>query len=278
MDNTKRGHFSAKGAIHLQNIIFFDIDGTLITEDARRLIPDSTRTAIRTARENGCLTFINTGRTEFNVNSQVRELGFDGLLCGCGTYIEFDGKVLLYNRLTQEHCRKTAALLRECGVTPVYEHKDGYFFDHQAVRNADLEDFLVSFVEEGIPIDRDITDPEFIYDKFVIWENPDADMERFHREIRKDYDIIDRGNGFWENVPLGFSKATAINFILNELGIPLENAYAIGDSMNDLTMLKAVKHSIAMGGAEVIYPYVSYITTPILEDGIYNALKHFGLI
>ena len=262
----------------MQNIIFFDIDGTLITEDSRRLIPDSTRRAIALARENGCLTFINTGRTRFNVSPQVRELGFDGRICGCGTYIEYRDEVLLYNKLTQEHCRRTAAILRGCGVTPVYEHRDGYFFDRLAPRNADLEDFLVSFVEEGIDISRDISEPEFIYDKFVIWENPDADMERFRREIGRDYEMIDRGHGFWENVPRGFSKATAMDFIMEKLGIPHENSYAIGDSTNDLPMLRAAEHSIAMGGAEVIYPYVSYITTPILEDGIYNALAHFGLI
>ncbi|MCR5016671.1 MAG: Cof-type HAD-IIB family hydrolase [Ruminococcus sp.] len=262
----------------MQSVIFFDIDGTLITEDARHLIPDSTRKALELVRANGHLTFINTGRTTFNVRPQVRELGFDGLICGCGTYIEFGGEVLLYNHLSQEHCRRTAAAVRECGVTPVYEHKDGYFFDRLAVRNADLEDFLVSFVEEGIPVDRDISEPEFIYDKFVVWENPHADMERFRRVISRDYDMIDRGNGFWENVPRGFSKATAMDFILAKLGIPRENAYAIGDSMNDLPMLQAVEHSIAMGGAEVIYPYVSYVTTPIEEDGIYNALAHFGLL
>ncbi len=262
----------------MQNIIFFDIDGTLITEDSRRLIPDSTRTAIARARENGCLTFINTGRTAFNVSPQVRELGFDGLICGCGTYIEYRGEVLLCNSLTQEHCRRTSAILRSCGVTPVYEHRDGYFFDDKAVRSADLEDFLVSFVEDGIDVSRQVTDPEFIYDKFVIWENPGADMERFRREIGRDYEMIDRGHGFWENVPRGFSKATAMDFIMKRLGIPHECSYAIGDSMNDLPMLKAAANSIAMGGAEVIYPYVSYITTPIMEDGIYNALAHFGLI
>ena len=186
--------------------------------------------------------------------------------------------VHIYNKLTQQHCRRIAAFLRECGVTPVYEHKDGYFFDKLAARNADLDDFLISFVEDGIPVDRDISDPEFIFDKFVIWENPEADMARFHSEIGKEYEIIDRGNGFWENVPRGFSKATAMDYILKKLGIPRQNAYAIGDSMNDLPMLKAVDHSIAMGGAEVIYPYVSYVTSPIEEDGIYNALKHFKLI
>jgi hydroxymethylpyrimidine pyrophosphatase-like HAD family hydrolase len=48
--------------------------------------------------------------------------------------------------------------------------------------------------------------------------------------------------------------------------------------MNDLPMLQAVPNSIAMGGAEKIYPYVSYITAPIEEDGIAKALKYFGLI
>ncbi|MCM1271571.1 MAG: HAD hydrolase family protein, partial [Ruminococcus flavefaciens] len=82
----------------------------------------------------------------------------------------------------------------------------------------------------------------------------------------------------YENVPLGYSKATAIDIILKRLNIPIENAYAIGDSMNDLPMLQAVPNSIAMGNAETLYPYVSYITTPIEENGIANALKHFSLI
>ncbi len=262
----------------MRAVIFFDIDGTLISEDKRRLIPDSTRQAIAQARKNGCLTFINTGRTEFNVSQEVRDIGFDGLICGCGTYIEYEGKVLLCNKLTQEHCRMIAKINRNCGVTPVYEYKDGYFFDDDATHNADLDDFLVSFVEEGIPIDGRVTDDDFIFDKFVIWTNPDADMERFRREIGRYYDIIDRGNGFFENVPHGFSKATAMDIILKKLGIPPENAYAIGDSSNDLPMLRAVPNSIAMGGAEVLYPYVSYITTPLEEDGIYNALRHFHLI
>lgn len=264
--------------INEKSIIFFDIDGTIVTEDGSLTIPESTVEAIAKARENGHYTFINSGRTLFNINKKVRSLGFDGIICGCGTYIEMDGEVLLYNALSQDFCRKTAEFIRTTGVTPVYEHKDGYFFDDFSPKTADLEDFLVTFVEENIPVDRRVEDAEFIFDKFVIWENPQCDMELFRREIGKYFDIIDRGNGFYENVPLGFSKATAIEIILKKLGIPLENAYAIGDSANDLPMLCAVPNSIAMGGAETIYPYVSYITTPLLEDGIYNALSHFKLI
>ena len=69
-----------------------------------------------------------------------------------------------------------------------------------------------------------------------------------------------------------------LTVMMVKLGIPLDNAYAIGDSANDLPMLEAVPNSIAMGGAERIYPYVSYVTTPIEKDGIANSLKHYGLI
>ena len=262
----------------MRSIIFFDIDGTLITEDARMFIPESAREAIKRTRELGNLAFINSGRTAFNISSRVREVGFDGIICGCGTYIECDGKLVYRHTLEQPFCREIAALMRKCNVTPVYEHTDGYFFDDKTPVTDDLRDFLENFVEEGIDITGRVEDEGFIFDKFVIWVNENSDFELFRKEIGKNFSIIDRGNGFYENVPLGCTKATAIDKVLEMYGIPRENAYAIGDSMNDLPMLEAVPNSIAMGGAECLYPYVSYITTPIEEDGIENALRHYDLI
>ena len=36
-----------------RKILFFDIDGTLITDDGKRYFPDSAKEAIQKARENG---------------------------------------------------------------------------------------------------------------------------------------------------------------------------------------------------------------------------------
>ena len=262
----------------MRSIIFFDIDGTIATEDDRAIIPQSTRDAIRMTREKGNLTFINSGRTAFNISPRVKELGFDGYVCGCGTYIEHNNEVLFYRTIEQSECRHIADFLRKCNVTPVYEHRDGYFFDDKAPITDGLKEFMEVFVDTGIDISGRVEDEDFGFDKFVIWVNEKSDMELFRREIGKNFSIIDRGGGFYEMVPAGYSKATGIRMILDKLGIPLERAYAIGDSMNDMPMLEAVPNSIAMGGAERIYPYVSYITTPIEEDGIANALKHFDLI
>lgn len=262
----------------MSSIIFFDIDGTLATEDERSFIPESTVFAIAETRKRGNLAFINTGRTRFNVSSRIREIGFDGFICGCGTYIEYNEEVIFESTLEQSFCRSISEILRKCRITPVYEHRDGYFFDDKAVMTDGLRYFMDVFVDSGIDVSGRVEDENFCFDKFVVWVNDETDFEMFHREISPYFSIIDRGNGFYENVPLGYSKATAIDVILKKLNIPIDNAYAIGDSMNDLPMLRAVPNSIAMGNAEKIYPYVSYITTPLEDNGIYNALKHYSLI
>ena len=61
--------------------------------------------------------------------------------------------------------------------------------------------------------------------------------------------------------------------------IPWEHTYAFGDSANDLEMLSYVAHSVAMGnGTQEVKETAEYVTTGVMDDGIYNGLKHYGLI
>ena len=75
-----------------RKILFFDIDGTLLSHRTLT-IPESAKRAVRKAKENGHLIFINTGRTISVINKEIKDLGFDGYICGCGSYIEVDGEV-----------------------------------------------------------------------------------------------------------------------------------------------------------------------------------------
>ena len=82
-------------------------------------------------------------------------------------------------------------------------------------------------------------------------------------------DIIARGN----------SKSTGIDKVLEYFGINLKDTMAFGDGGNDIPMLKHVATGIAMGNAEPhVKAVADYVTTSVDEDGIANALKHFGLI
>ncbi len=79
-----------------RKIIFFDIDGTILDEEKNK-IPESALEAIRKLKENCHLAIINTGRTKVILPELIKNSGFNGYICGCGTYIECDGQVLLDN-------------------------------------------------------------------------------------------------------------------------------------------------------------------------------------
>ena len=66
--------------------------------------------------------------------------------------------------------------------------------------------------------------------------------------------------------------------IRKELRTPAKDIIAIGDSLNDADMLKAAGIGIAMGGAELLYPYADFITGELKKDGLANALKLHCLI
>ena len=54
---------------------------------------------------------------------------------------------------------------------------------------------------------------------------------------------------------------------------------AFGDGGNDITMLQHVAVGVAMGNANPeVKEIADYITDDVDSDGIWNALKHFGVI
>ena len=92
-------------------------------------------------------------------------------------------------------------------------------------------------------------------------------------------EAIDRGGNTYEVIQKGYSKATACEFTMEKLGIPKERAYVFGDSSNDLSMFEYACHTVAMGvHSPVLDPYTEYVTSKVEENGIANALKHYGLI
>ena len=54
---------------------------------------------------------------------------------------------------------------------------------------------------------------------------------------------------------------------------------AFGDSENDASMLRAAGIGVAMGNATPeALASADYVTDDAEKDGIYNALRHFGVI
>jgi len=263
-----------------RKIAFFDIDGTL-TSEVDGSIPVSAIQSIQEARANGHLMFINTGRCFQNVEQRFRDIGFDGYVCGCGTNIYCDGRDVFYHPQNHETIMIILEAARKTDVDILFESRKEVCFDlSRPLHHPKAVYHYEVFLRNGYHMPEDLENPNFFSDKFVIWYESTEQLTAFRKISDRWFDCIDRGGTFREFVPRGFSKATGIQFVLNHYAISPDNAYALGDSNNDLTMLSYLKNSIAMGNAQppTLKEQVAYVTTNASQDGIKNALKHFHFI
>ena len=221
----------------MKKIAFFDIDGTL-TSEIDGSIPQSAITAIRKARANGNLMFLNTGRCIQNVEPRFQEVGFDGFVCGCGTDIYCGGKNLLHVTQSHEITMELLKAARDTNVDIVFESSTAVAYDPvRPVIHPDAVAQYDAFVKRGYTMPTDLESPDFICDKFVIWFQDKEQLQAFRKISDVHFNCIDRGGTFREFVPHGYSKATGIQFVLDHYNLSKEDAYAFGDSNNDLPML-----------------------------------------
>ena len=256
-------------------LLFFDIDGTLW--DWRNTIPESTREAIRITREKGNLAFINSGRSRgFIQNKDLLGLGFDGIVSGCGTMIEYQGETILDAKMPSEKAVRIVEGVRRCGWKPVLEGKDYLYMDY--------DEFADDWY--GQKLMRELGDRlKPISSEWGKWEMQklscnikDAETSDCIEEFKDEFDFIMHDLAVCELVPRPYSKGSGIRFICERLGVPVEDTYAFGDSVNDRAMFKTAGTSIVMGnGTDRAKAMADYVTDALEEDGIWNACKHFGL-
>ncbi len=259
-----------------KKILFFDIDGTLW--NYKNEIPDSTREAIRKARQNGHMAFINSGRSRgFIINEELLDIGFDGIVSGCGSMIEYHGDTIFENRIDEDHAIRVVEGVRRYGLKPILEGKKYLYMDN--------EDFAGDWY--GDKLKRELGDRLIsIRDNWGRWDIQklscdcaEGDLEGFMKEFKDEFDYIIHNVRVTEMVPDGLSKGTGVEQVCRYLDIPLSDSIAFGDSINDKAMLLTAGTGIVMGsGTEEAKALADHITGPQEGDGIWEACKKMGLI
>ena len=80
-------------------------------------------------------------------------------------------------------------------------------------------------------------------------------------------------------IPKRGGKAAGIRQILEHFKIGQEEIMAFGDGDNDIDMLRYAHIGVAMGNAgENVKTHADYVTACVDDDGIYKALKVYGLL
>ena len=261
-------------------LLFFDIDGTLISKTKYRHIPQSAVTAIQAARAKGHKVFINTGRIFANIEDYIKNVGFDGYVCGCGTYVRLGDSVLYYRGLTHEESVKHADTVLAHGAFAVYERYDHLYFDRRMMDDPAMMGTHDRFTKGGSDTSHYVQDDDFSFDKCFGWYTENSQKEELKEVLSPYFDVMNAGGNYYELQPKGCSKASGIKVVCEALGASESDVYVFGDSPNDESMFDAFENSVCMGdsGETYLFDRVKYVTAGADEDGLMQALKHFDLI
>lgn len=246
--------------------IFFDIDGTLIPHGDTKM-PTSTIEALNALKEKGIKLFIATGRPPNSIDHIRKMFDFDGYLTANGQYCFNNQEIIFEKYIPKDSFAKLIPYLEEEKIPALCALLDTSYRNYPNPNQGDDKWPIVDF---NTLIDKDI-----IQIMAYIPESQD-DIFLQHLPLCKSARWIDT---FADIIPEDGGKDRGIDHIIKYYNIPLENVMAFGDGGNDLTMLRHVPYGIAMGNAnDTVKQHASYVTSDIYDDGILNALKHFGVL
>lgn len=259
--------------------IAFDLDDTLLRDD-RTLSPFTLRT-LRDASERGIAMLPASGRTFMSMRGFVQQIG-------CARYVISangavicapDGTVLHQVMLDVPLARAVARFARERGVYCQSYRDDAFFFDRpgrhaeeyaaaSALRGVlveNLENFLIQPTAKLLMI----AEPARI--TTLMEEAQAAFGEKTALTCSKPY--------FLEVNPAGASKGQALRWCAKQMGIAMADCAAFGDSLNDVSMLKAAGVGVAMKNARPDVLAMGFEVCPAnQEDGVARYIaEHFLL-
>lgn len=273
----------------MKKLIFLDMDGTI--RDFDGTIPSSAREAIRTARQNGHKVCISSGRAYFHLERLIEDMEFDGFISGSGSYVLYEDECLRHKFITQfTYLSLCSYLLEHDCVFELMSYKRSYLLRQS------LEDYrrILSNIQACVGEDAPAVKPLFptlieslldVHEiEKILFFSDKLSLDELKAHWGSCFYIVPcslpyAGKTAGEISPSVVNKAAAIQSILEKSGIEQKDVIAIGDSDNDIEMLRLAGYGIAMGNAnEAAKAAADYVTAPLKEDGLYHAFAHMGLL
>lgn len=281
MDNNKINQGTAK---HFPfRAIALDLDGTLTNHD--KVVTPRTRQALLKAQEQGAIIILASGRPTYGIvpvaeclELEKREgyiLSYNGgnivnAKTGEKLFSQFllDAVIPILYKYAKE---KSHALLGYAGNEIITEMPDDQYVKEESrinkmnIRKVDnlldaLEPHPTKLLMTGDPTDMIKAEEELV------------------EILGEKMDIFRSAPFFLELVPKGIDKAQSLLRLLSKINLTPAYLMAFGDGYNDLSMLKLAGVGVAMANAAPeVRANADYVTLSNEEDGVAEALLHFGM-
>lgn len=263
--------------------IALDLDGTLTNHD--KVVTPRTRQALLKAQEQGAIIILASGRPTYGIVpvAECLELEKRG-----GYILSYNGGNIV-NAKTGE---KLFSQFLPDAVIPIlykYAREHGYALLGYAGNEIITEMPDDQYVKEESRINKmNIRKVDNLLDalephptKLLMTGDP-TDMIKAEEELveilGEKMDIFRSAPFFLELVPKGIDKAQSLLRLLSKINLTPADLMAFGDGYNDLSMLKLAGVGVAMANAAPeVRANADYVTLSNEEDGVAEALLHFGM-
>lgn len=255
----------------MKPMLCFDVDGTL-RDNVHHQVSESTQKTLFALKKAGYRLIISSGRgvDSLRQTGLMELLQWDGFVCNNGQIVldEF-GQELFHASMKKEAVFKTLEIAKKLDYAVVLKSID-------RVISKEPDEYVLEsqrFFHNVIPPRGDYHGQSV--DAMIVYGPKDYDYAPFF-EI-EGLNVLPGESTYADLTIEGVSKATGIQHLLKLHH--LTDYIAFGDSLNDVEMFKHAKFSVAMGqGNPKLKEIADYVTTPIDEDGIWNACQYLHLL
>lgn len=280
-------------------LIATDMDGTLL--NAAHEISQENQEAIKFAQEHGITVVIATGRAFYEANTPVAETDLKvPYICMNGAEVRDETfNIMSTSHLNHSLVSKITSTLKEKDIYyQVYTNRGIYTENPQrdleiyidiaerAGQKADVEKIENSIqkrIDNGTLKIVDNYDkiediPGELIMKILAFDSDLGKIDLVGQELAQSPNLAvsssSRGN--LEITHSDAQKGIALSTIAKQLGIDLKDVMALGDNLNDVSMLERVGYSVAMdNAAPEVKTVAKYVTDSNENSGVGKAIKKF---
>ncbi len=232
-------------------LVTIDLDHTLLDNEMR--ISDRNREVLARAAEQGVIIAIATGRTHNSAEQYALELGIDAPI------ISYNGAMIRRPGADEpmRHVPLEAELAAEIVETLVSEMVDFMYFLDETLYVQRFDHWARRYRR------RTGDEPVIAGDmrkfagkrptKLLLLGDPEITRERYERFTERYGDRIYATISLPEYMEIlhpEATKATALRWLADHFNVPMEQTMALGDSLNDLEMVRAAGTGVFMPCAD----------------------------
>lgn len=265
-------------------LIVSDFDGTLA--NSANEVPDGVKNAINKYVADGGIFAVCTGRILPSILPRVREIGLKGLVIACQGAVIADiesGKILRNAVFAEGETAEICAFLESIDTNVQAYFTDGFYSDlPDGEKHLKLyEDIIgVKARHSDKPLSKVAQAGGF--NKVATLCRPD-EQEELYKKIRQKFggrfDVTCSAKVLIEISPAGETKGAAVKFLSAHYGVPIEKCCAVGDNLNDLSMIEAAGVGVAVGNAvEGLKAAADCVAVTNNEGAVKWVIEKFGYI